>query len=147
MQSEQSKLIKCSVSRRLCCQSLTKCFAPGHIAAQPQNSLIAPTSRSATGLTKIFSLSLQYSKFDIVPRNFRSQRVAFCIEHLSSAVYARSQHFAASFFTFRVSRRRCEMYSGQARLCVCLSVCLSLAAFSHYCTDPDVTWGRIAGAP
>jgi len=24
---------------------------------------------------------------------------------------------------------------------VCLSVCLSLAAFQHYCTDPDVTWG------
>ena len=23
---------------------------------------------------------------------------------------------------------------------VCLSVCLSLAAFPHYCTDPDVTW-------
>jgi len=25
---------------------------------------------------------------------------------------------------------------------VCLSVCLSAAARSHYCTDPDVTWGR-----
>ena len=28
--------------------------------------------------------------------------------------------------TFRVSRRRREMYSGHARLCVCLPVCLSL---------------------
>jgi len=27
------------------------------------------------------------------------------------------------------------MYIGHDRLCVCLS----LAAFSHYCTDPDVT--------
>jgi len=38
------------------------------------------------------------------------------------------------FVTFRVSRRRGEMYSGHARLCVCLS----LAAFPHYCTDPYV---------
>ena len=27
-----------------------------------------------------------------------------------------------------------------------MSVCLSLAAFPHYCTDPDVTWG-IVGVP
>jgi len=38
--------------------------------------------------------------------------------------------------TFRVSRRRRLMYIGHARL----SVCLSVAAFPHYCTDPDVTW-------
>jgi len=44
--------------------------------------------------------------------------------------------------TFRVSRRRREMYSGHARLCVCVS----LAAFPHYCTDPDVTLG-MAGVP
>ena len=29
------------------------------------------------------------------------------------------------FITFRVSRRPREMYCGQSRLCVCLSVCLS----------------------
>ena len=28
------------------------------------------------------------------------------------------------------------MYSGHGRLCVCLS----LSAFPHYCTDPDVSW-------
>ena len=28
---------------------------------------------------------------------------------------------------------------------VCVSVCLSLAAFPHYCTDPDVTWGNGRG--
>jgi len=28
------------------------------------------------------------------------------------------------------------MYIGYNRLCVCLS----RAAFPHYCTDPDVTW-------
>jgi len=27
-------------------------------------------------------------------------------------------------------------------VCVCLSVCLSAAVRPHYCTDPDVTWGR-----
>ena len=30
---------------------------------------------------------------------------------------------------------------------VCVSVCLSLAAFPHYCTDPDVTWGNGRGCP
>jgi len=50
--------------------------------------------------------------------------------------------------TFRVSRRRREMYSGYVRLCVCLSVCvcLSLAAFPHYCTNSDITWGMV-GVP
>jgi len=38
--------------------------------------------------------------------------------------------------TIRVSRRRREMRSGHGRL----RVCLSLAAFPHYCTDSDVTW-------
>ena len=46
-------------------------------------------------------------------------------------------------FTFRVSRRPREMYCGHARL----SVCLSAAAFPHYCTDPDVTWGSGRGCP
>jgi len=45
--------------------------------------------------------------------------------------------------TFRVSHRRREMYIGHARL----YVCLSLAACPHYCTDPDVTWGMVGGAP
>jgi len=52
--------------------------------------------------------------------------------------------------TLRVSRRRREMYSGHARLCVRLSVGmsvrLSLATCKHYCTDPDVTWGMVGGA-
>jgi len=34
------------------------------------------------------------------------------------------------------------MCIGHGRLCVCLS----LAAFPHYCTDRDVTWGMIGGA-
>ena len=44
----------------------------------------------------------------------------------------------ALLITFPVSRRRREMYIGHARLCVCLS----LAAFPHYCTDSDVSWGN-----
>jgi len=31
------------------------------------------------------------------------------------------------------------MYIGHGRLCVCLS----LAAFPHYCTDSYVTWGMV----
>ena len=34
---------------------------------------------------------------------------------------------------------------GHGRLCLC--VCLSPAAFPHYCTDPDVTWGNGRGCP
>jgi len=41
------------------------------------------------------------------------------------------------------TRRRREMYIGHARLCVCLS----LATFPRYCTDPDVTWANGRGAP
>jgi len=37
------------------------------------------------------------------------------------------------------------MHIGHARLSVCLSVYLSLAAFPHYCTDSDVTWGMVGG--
>jgi len=35
------------------------------------------------------------------------------------------------------------------RVCVyvCLCVCLSAAVRPHYCTDPDVTWGRGRGCP
>ena len=41
------------------------------------------------------------------------------------------------------------MYIDHGRLCVsaCLSVCLYLAAFPHYCTDPDVSWGSGRGCP
>jgi len=30
---------------------------------------------------------------------------------------------------------------------VCVTVCLPLAAFPHYCTDPDVTWQNGRGCP
>jgi len=30
---------------------------------------------------------------------------------------------------------------------VCVSVCVSAAVCPHYCTDPDVTWGRGRGCP
>ena len=39
-----------------------------------------------------------------------------------------------------------EMYIGHGRLCVSPSVFLSIAAFPHYCTDPDVTWWNAKGA-
>ena len=45
--------------------------------------------------------------------------------------------------TFRVSRRRREMYVGHSRQCVCLCA----AACPHYCTDPNVTWGNGRGCP
>jgi len=42
-----------------------------------------------------------------------------------------------------VRRSRGELYIGQGRLCVRLS----LAAFSRYCMDPDVSWGNGKGCP
>jgi len=47
--------------------------------------------------------------------------------------------------TFRVSRRRREMYIGHARLCLSVRGCMPTQ--SHYCTDSDVTWGNGRGAP
>jgi len=49
--------------------------------------------------------------------------------------------------TFRVRHSRGEVYIGHGRLRVCVYVCLSLAAFPHYCTDPGVTWGNGRGYP
>ena len=39
--------------------------------------------------------------------------------------------FVGTVITFCVSRRRRKMYYGHARLCVCVSICLSAAAYSH----------------
>ena len=52
-----------------------------------------------------------------------------------------------SIVTFHVKHSRGEVYIGHGRLFVCLSMCLSLSAFPHYCTDPDVTWGNGRGCP
>jgi len=51
--------------------------------------------------------------------------------------------------TFCMNRRRREMYCGHSRLCVCVSVCLSVsvAACPHYWMDLDVTWGSGRGCP
>ena len=63
----------------------------------------------------------------------------------------RRNYVGLCVITFRVSRRRREMYCGHARLCVCLCVCvsvsLSAAACLHYCTGPDVTWATGMGCP
>jgi len=44
-------------------------------------------------------------------------------------------------FCIRRSQGKCVLVTA-----VCVSVCLSLAAFPHYCMDPDVTWGMVGGA-
>jgi len=44
----------------------------------------------------------------------------------------------AILIAFRVRHSRGEMHIDHGRQCVCLS----FAAFPHYCTDPDVTWGN-----
>ena len=49
--------------------------------------------------------------------------------------------------TFCMRHSRGEMYICHGRLSVCVSDCLSLAAFPHYSMDPDVTWGNGPGCP
>ena len=39
------------------------------------------------------------------------------------------------------------LWSRASVVCVCVSVCLSVAVRPHYCTDPDVTWGHGRGCP
>jgi len=45
--------------------------------------------------------------------------------------------------TFHVRHSQGKVYIGHGHLCVCLS----LAAFPHYCTDTDVTRGNGRGCP
>ena len=58
-------------------------------------------------------------------------------------VVERLQRNETKVATFRVRRSRGEMYIGYGHLCVCLS----LAAWPHYCTDLDVTWWNGRGCP
>jgi len=57
------------------------------------------------------------------------------------------RHCLRFLVTFRVSRRRRKMYMYIVLGHLCVSVCLSLAACPHYCTEPDVTWGNGRGCP
>jgi len=41
----------------------------------------------------------------------------------------------------------CKVKSCVITFCVCVSVCVSFATFSHYYTDPDVSWGNGTGCP
>jgi len=54
-------------------------------------------------------------------------------------ILAASLHFAPG-----AAEAKCILVT---RVCVCLSVCLSVAAFPHYCTDPDVFWGNGRACP
>ena len=67
--------------------------------------------------------------------------------HYHAALMRSVTTSSSSVFTFRVRRSRGERYIDHARLCVCLSVCLSLASCLHYCTYPDVTCGYGTGCP
>jgi len=44
-------------------------------------------------------------------------------------------------FAWRIAEAKCVVATA-----VCVSVCLSLAPFPHYCTDRGVTWGNRRGA-
>ena len=50
---------------------------------------------------------------------------------------------AINYISRKAQPRRNVYWS---RPSVCLCVCLSLATFPYYCTDPDVTWGNGKGS-
>ena len=55
-----------------------------------------------------------------------------------------TSRFVSILATFCVSRGTTRnVYLSRASVCLC--VCLSLAAFPDYCTDPDVTWKNGSG--
>ena len=72
-------------------------------------------------------MSRQYEKTSRIVLLSRSvqnsivDRLTVGRSHVCSAIGLLEQLFIV--ITFRVSRRRREMYSGQGRLCVCLCVC------------------------
>jgi len=84
----------------------------------------------------VFSGTLDPTHFTSPIANVKRFRLHEC--GLSS-----SSLFWLHIFTFCVSRRRLKMYCGHVHVCVCLSA----AVCPHYCTDPDVTWGRDRGCP
>jgi len=45
-------------------------------------------------------------------------------------------------FAWGVAEVKCILVTA-----VCVSICLSLTAFPHYCMDPDVTWENGRGCP
>jgi len=88
-------------------------------------------------------------RYTMTAKNHTAWREANVCEQLAQVPV-----LVVEFITFRMSRRRREMYCGQVRLCVCLCVCrcicLSAAEcphYSHYCADPDVTWRNGRDAP
>ena len=55
----------------------------------------------------------------VIIKGIRYTRTLSCVSYTKKAINQR-------FFTFSVWRSRFEMYIGNARLCVCVSVCLSV---------------------
>jgi len=61
--------------------------------------------------------------------SFRPMPIVTMVAHLSDC---------RALVTFRLRCGQGEMYIGHG-----VFVCPSLAAFPHYCTDRDVTWGMV----
>jgi len=93
----------------------------------------------------VFSLSTLSEKRTVDTRTIVMNEADVTSTYLS--LIGCSDRELGRFVPLRVRRSRGAMYSGHGRLCVCL--CVSLAVFPHYCTDPDVTWwnGRVPSTP
>ena len=69
---------------------------------------------------------------------------------IQSSLFEFNSEFSEIFslITFRVSRRRREMYIGHARLCVCLCVCVTVPRpMSTLLHGPGCNLGGMVGVP
>jgi len=79
---------------------------------------------------------------------FKHAYSALCLSEGEFAYFKISWYARVQIDSFRVSRRRREMYIVVTNVSVSV-VCVSvprITACLHYCTDPDVTWGSGRGA-
>jgi len=131
-------------ARRHCC--VTRGQMTSEIASAPIPRVVCGMRRRqwwGAGLN-VWVASLKRSKDEIVydtvyERNERFVGKRHAPAHLTHEA-SRCNH---TITCWSLSRRRRDMYSDHGRLCACLS----LTAFPHYCTDPDVTCGMVGVPP
>jgi len=118
---------------------------PRHFAIKYVLLIYASSAGCIANMALTFTISVLTRFTTAVGRRPPAARSSTVNSTQLSRPHRKSAH-CLRHITFRVRRSRGEMYIGHGRLRVCLSVSLSLAAFSHYCTDPDVAWGIVASA-
>ena len=76
--------------------------------------------------------------------NMSMATIPYSIPGAATSTHTHAMSYFITFITFAwvVDDAKCIVVTR-----VCVSVCLSAAVRPHYCTDPDVSWGRDRGCP